>query len=781
MDTNGTEIKVDAKPVARFQPSVVCETDGCGKRFINEEVLRLHRKSHFTQRIQCLSAGCQYESGDRRALVEHMKSEHRIAPFVCVYDTCGQLFDSRDGFETHVQRKHLHIFKCHSVGCGKNFFSEQHFECHVKICDTTLNCNIQGCDYRCDRVQQLNDHMNVHLVANLSPPIPQTTPKLAITRDPYGSGVQLIRQKYLTKGYGIQKKKKMKTKKMKRQFRCDQSACNYRCDRAVDFARHKRTHKQQQRQQQKQRFQCAHMSCGQQFAAEDTLEEHVNDAHRGFRCEFAGCHKVLKTRLSLRQHMKLHTNTEKAFRCPAPLCHKLFRTKYNRDTHHKRMHSVRDDRVYVCERDDCLFATNQLAAFNAHKESHRDPRNYPCVWPDCGKRYRNKYLLKYHALTHQRINCETLGCGYSCVDSKQMADHKAKQHSPATAVAVKPIIGSKSHKIFANKSRNKPIVKKSRVDSPAKDRPSKDCDSQLDHNKDTIKHTNTHKPVAASAAVSAPLVVAHKTVAHPKDIKTSFRCGHESCGKSFITEHTLNKHLTETHANRVTTPTTAAPITATAAPIAVGSKYRCDYPDCNKVLKTKAILCEHKKIHENSEKQFPCPVTGCDKLFRTKYNRDTHAVRVHRSERLFVCDWKGCRFATNQLRPFNAHKASHRAGAAPPIQTKPLNCPSVRGDKTAAKSQPILRKHNCVKSGTTAANTRHTHSTATSAASGAAVTYPCKRANCRQRFKTRTELNAHTKSHNRRKYRCGAKGCPFTAADASKLTIHKRNKHENRK
>ena len=84
------------------------------------------------------------------------------------------------------------------------------------------------------------------------------------------------------------------------------------------------------------------------------------------------------------------------------------------------------------------------------------------------------------------------------------------------------------------------------------------------------------------------------------------------CGKSYIRKQKLLDHIRADH---------------------WGQKYMCDFENCGKMLKTKASLRLHEKIHQNTFK-YICPY--CKKGFNHKVHYGYH-INCHENQRNFKC------------------------------------------------------------------------------------------------------------------------------------------------
>lgn len=93
------------------------------------------------------------------------------------------------------------------------------------------------------------------------------------------------------------------------------------------------------------------------------------------------------------------------------------------------------------------------------------------------------------------------------------------------------------------------------------------------------------------------------------------------------------------------------------------SKYKCDFPDCNKSFSQKTHLMIHGRSH-TGDRPYVCDFEGCGKRFSQHGNLRTHR-RSHTGEKPYTCEDCGKKFA--QCGNYRAHKLIHQ-------EFKPFEC-----------------------------------------------------------------------------------------------------------
>ncbi|XP_050575055.1 zinc finger protein 17-like [Bombus affinis] len=127
--------------------------------------------------------------------------------------------------------------------------------------------------------------------------------------------------------------------------------------------------------------------CSKIFRKKYALQRHL-ETHSNARMECSVCHRLLKTKKTLKLHMMLHEDTGKIFECSE--CGFMTKQKQSMTRHQIRMHSKIAD--YKCQLCPKTFK------FNGDLKRHHEAKHVvdPCYCEICGKTYRNSHFLRKH-------------------------------------------------------------------------------------------------------------------------------------------------------------------------------------------------------------------------------------------------------------------------------------------------------------------------------------------------------------------------------------------------
>lgn len=127
--------------------------------------------------------------------------------------------------------------------------------------------------------------------------------------------------------------------------------------------------------------------CDEEFRYRHCFTRHLK-VHKGeivpFVCHICG--KAVSTKVSLREHMLLHSD-ERPHKCD--ICGKCFNKKAILITH-TRLHT--GEKPFVCT--ICSKSFRQKPALNVHMKYHTRENMHECLV--CQKKYVTKYMLKTH-------------------------------------------------------------------------------------------------------------------------------------------------------------------------------------------------------------------------------------------------------------------------------------------------------------------------------------------------------------------------------------------------
>ncbi|XP_073750418.1 transcription factor IIIA [Callorhinus ursinus] len=206
-----------------------------------------------------------------------------------------------------------------------------------------------------------------------------------------------------------------------------------------------------------------------------------------------------------------------------------------------------------------------------------------------------------------------------------------------------------------------------------------------------------------------------------------FVCDHEGCGKAFVRDYHLSRHIL----------------------IHTGEKlFVCTASGCDQKFNTKSNLKKHfERKHENQQKQYVCTFEGCKKAFKKHQQLRIHQCQ-HTNEPLFKCAHEGCGKHFTSPSRLKRHSKVHKGYMCQ------KECSFV------AKTWTELLKH-----------VRETHKE------------DIKCEVCQKTFKRKDYLKQHMKTHapERDVCRCPREGCGRTYTTVFNLQSHILSFHEERR
>lgn len=331
--------------------------------------------------------------------------------------------------------------------------------------------------------------------------------------------------------------------------------------------------------------------CGKVFADEIGYKKHIASHTEEGNVECPICHKFVN-RNNFRAHQRTHDS--KKFRCD--ICGNGFVVEKSLKRHVMEVH----EKLGRKECEFCGRIFSDSSGYKRHMAKHSEDGMIPCQ--TCGKLV-NKYLLASHARTHEpkEYVCDLCNKHFGtkrCVERHIMYVHakEPKRHhksSPSTCS-----ICGKSYSDPANFRR----------------------------------HLETHSD---SAKIPCPTcnqlftrsqLYTHQRIHGPKN----FFC--ERCGKSFVTNSALQKHIQDVH-QRLGQSVCSICNKVLANKISF-RKHMAGHSDEGKVqctvcgkLVTKHLLAQHSQIH--GEKKYKCDI--CGKAFHQLPGLQSHLRVGHNS------------------------------------------------------------------------------------------------------------------------------------------------------
>jgi len=123
----------------------------------------------------------------------------------------------------------------------------------------------------------------------------------------------------------------------------------------------------------------------------------------GYLCIQPGCGETLKTRFSLKRHMKKHTG-EKPHGCPFPNCTKRF-PESSTLKRHIRIHT--GEKPFKCRYPGCPKAFADATNVKRHELTHTGEKPYKCPSETCDRSFSRGSSLKQHMIGIHKISAES--------------------------------------------------------------------------------------------------------------------------------------------------------------------------------------------------------------------------------------------------------------------------------------------------------------------------------------------------------------------------------------
>ncbi|XP_054156311.1 zinc finger protein 184-like [Oppia nitens] len=181
-------------------------------------------------------------------------------------------------------------------------------------------------------------------------------------------------------------------------------------------------------------YKCDYNDCNYQTASLYSFRFHKLSKHttnKQFVCPIADCSKAFKFKTQYNRHLAEH-RSEPTLKCREKDCRQLFYTDKeiyrHRIVDHKRKIRKKPKPYKQCDWPGCDYYGQALAR---HKLVHTGEKNFPCHWPECGKRFTGKQKLIEHMNIHNNVKpyaCRWPGCEYRCASNSNINKHMKQIH-----------------------------------------------------------------------------------------------------------------------------------------------------------------------------------------------------------------------------------------------------------------------------------------------------------------------------------------------------------------
>ncbi|XP_033210509.1 zinc finger protein 585A-like isoform X2 [Belonocnema kinseyi] len=322
--------------------------NGEAKRNYLKKLKNMTKEEHLQEKVvsregslyTCLLCSPNYEKGDAKSVISHLRTMHNIRLYIC--DLCGLEFRKRTDLSVHLDdhvAKEEGDFQCEN--CNRIFTNLRLFRIHKRIhYPQTKSWSCEICGKRYSSRNLLEEHTNTHT---------GNRPYMCKCGKDFAS-------KYTYKAH-------VKTHEYRpRPFEC--SHCSKSFLSQQNLSQHERTHNGVKE------YVCD--QCGKAFGSPHNLEVHsiVHTGHKPYRC--SECGKAFARKAEIRDHERTHTG-EKPYQCEH--CGSTFSQRSNLQSHKRATHY--NDKRYKC--DDCGKGFKRRRLLDYHiKAAHTGERPYKC-------------------------------------------------------------------------------------------------------------------------------------------------------------------------------------------------------------------------------------------------------------------------------------------------------------------------------------------------------------------------------------------------------------------
>ncbi|XP_055938704.1 transcription factor IIIA-like isoform X2 [Argiope bruennichi] len=155
-------------------------------------------------------------------------------------------------------------------------------------------------------------------------------------------------------------------------------------------------------------YYCPYENCSASYCRKDRYETHIR-SHTGekpFICSYEDCGKSFTSSSHLKRHEGTHGSS---YRCTVENCLEILKTKDTLRKHIKEVHlKLKKHKVYTCTQ--CGKEFNKHNTLQKHELRHSGQLPHKCSFEDCQKAFLTPSKLKRHMKVHEGYPCKISDC-----------------------------------------------------------------------------------------------------------------------------------------------------------------------------------------------------------------------------------------------------------------------------------------------------------------------------------------------------------------------------------
>ncbi|CAG5135064.1 unnamed protein product [Candidula unifasciata] len=250
--------------------------------------------------------------------------------------------------------------KCSVEGCGKSFKRKDRLATHIRTHtgERPFLCHYDGCSSSYTRQHHLTRHIDRSHTPGFKNTIKIKCPSCSL---------ELANSDCL--------KKHMKCHEAHKPYKCTEEGCNESFYKKKQLVIHKQKQHSDHLIQARKCYPCPHEGCRKSFPFPRQLKHHMK-VHQGYACSVEGCAQILPNWSALRKHRAVdHAPTHSC-----TVCRAVFKQKSNWKQHIK-IHSV-SQKPIACPRENCgrlyLYKKNLTQHIRAFHNGEAVFKKRPC-------------------------------------------------------------------------------------------------------------------------------------------------------------------------------------------------------------------------------------------------------------------------------------------------------------------------------------------------------------------------------------------------------------------